>query len=231
MHILLAINWIWGTKQRGRICSLALTFPMLIDLLHYFSPVLFVKLLSSSKACETSSQTLLWSATLTIYIRNDTNQCYHSVQQSGSFSCRRWPVEHGLAKPWAGREILGMGSARETHELWAEQAFVPETGEEPGEQRSRAKTLLLQERSLIGFRSFVGSGGLELIIKEVLSISVFLCVLDLSKGNRVSLCEGLSFFFCFKRLLSPRRLQVIRDMGAYSVLQWIWKQSISNILM
>lgn len=69
------------------------------------------------------------------------------------------------------------------------------------------------------FRSFVGLGGLELIIKEVLSISAFLCALDLSKSNRVSLCEGLSFLFCFKRLLSPRRPQVIRDVGAYSVLQ------------
>lgn len=86
-----------------------------------------------------------------------------------------------------GGRFWGVGSERDAHEHRAEQAFVAETGEEPGQRRSRAKTLLLQERSLIDFRSFVGSGGLELIIKEVLSVSVFLCVLDLSKGNRVSL--------------------------------------------
>lgn len=180
---------------------------------------------------ETSSQTLLWSTTFTIYTGKDTNQCCHSIQQNGSFSCQRWPLECGLAKPWAGREILGCEEWEGSPWALNRAAFCARNWRRTGEQTSRAKTLLLQERSLMGFRSFVGSGGLELIIKEVLSISVFLCVLDLSKGNRVSLCEGLSFFFCFKRLLSPRRLQVIRDMGAYSVLQWIWKQSISNILM
>lgn len=127
--------------------------------------------------------------------------------------------------PWLG-QALGWGA---DPEVWGVKGKPMSTEQSRllchklqknlGNREVGQKTLLLQERSLMGFRSFVGSGGLELIIKEVLSISVFLCVLDLSKGNRVSLCEGLSFFFCFKRLLSPRRLQVIRDMGAYSVLQ------------
>lgn len=227
MHILLAINWIWGTKQRGIICSLALTFQcwstycttfLLFFLSNYWPPLKHVR--PHLKHCSGQPHSQFTPEKTQISVSSKVDPLLPEVTH------REWL---GQALGWEGD--LGHGRAREAHELWAEQAFVPETGEEPGEQRSRAKTLLLQERSLIGFRSFVGSGGLELIIKEVLSISVFLCVLDLSKGNRVSLCEGLSFFFCFKRLLSPRRLQVIRDIGAYSVLQWIWKQSISNILM
>lgn len=54
-----------------------------------------------------------------------------------------------------------------------------ETEDDTGKWGRKAKTSLLQERKGFGrFRGLVGFRGLELIIKEVLSISVFICALD-----------------------------------------------------
>lgn len=82
----------------------------------------------------------------------------------------------------------------------------------------KGKNFIASRKEFGRFRDLVGFRGLELIIKEVLSISVFICALDFTESNRVSLFKAPSFLFYFRRLLSPRRLQVSGGMEAY-VLQ------------